>query len=230
MLIKFKKQKGVSLYLALVIMTVFLSMGAGLGVILIKQKESIRGMSSSVVSFYAADSGVERILYLDSIGTTIPFSAVVPLVGVDGGFKAQISNNCGLKKIVSHGSSGSYGTRTYRSIEVIYGEDNSGPHLNEHNGSCDEICKSLNCTCDSIGTTGSGSTGNHFYWDSSDPAAIPGGCRLIFGNCGLSMVPQPLSPCPGPEGSCKIVPCPNVLSPETQWTYCYCTSTSPTSP
>jgi len=48
MLIKFEKQKGVSLFLALVIMTIFLSMGAGLGVILIKQKESIRGMSSSL--------------------------------------------------------------------------------------------------------------------------------------------------------------------------------------
>ena len=117
MLIKFKKQKGVSLFLALVVMTVFLSMGAGLGVVLIKQKKSIQGMDSSVVSFYAADSGIEKVFYLDSVGE--PTDSVEGILGsVDARFKASLESDCSLKTVTSHGYSDTYGATTRRSIEV----------------------------------------------------------------------------------------------------------------
>jgi len=58
-------QKGVSLYLALMIMTVLLALALGISAILFGQIKMIRGMGNSVIAFYAADSGIEMILYLD---------------------------------------------------------------------------------------------------------------------------------------------------------------------
>jgi len=56
-------QKGVSLYLALLIMAVLLSIGFGISAILFGQIKIIRGMGDSVVAFYAADTGIEEVLY-----------------------------------------------------------------------------------------------------------------------------------------------------------------------
>jgi Tfp pilus assembly protein PilX len=56
------RQKGVSLYLALLIMAVILSIGLGVSAILLGQIKVIRGMGDSVVAFYAADTGIERAL------------------------------------------------------------------------------------------------------------------------------------------------------------------------
>jgi len=56
-------QKGVSLLFVVLIMSVILSVGAGISVILIQQTKMIGEIGHSVVSFYAADSGVEQQLY-----------------------------------------------------------------------------------------------------------------------------------------------------------------------
>ena len=56
-------QNGVSLYLALLIMAVLLSIGFGISAILFSQIKIIRGMGDSVVAFYAADTGIEEVLY-----------------------------------------------------------------------------------------------------------------------------------------------------------------------
>lgn len=56
-------QKGVSLYLALLIMAVLLSIGLGISSILFGQIKIIRGIGDSVVAFYAADTGIEEVLY-----------------------------------------------------------------------------------------------------------------------------------------------------------------------
>ena len=60
-----KNQKGVSIFLALVVMTVFLAISLGLSVLLLGETRIIRGMGYSVIAFYAADTGVEEMLYLD---------------------------------------------------------------------------------------------------------------------------------------------------------------------
>lgn len=57
------KQKGVSLYLALLIMAILLSIGLGISAILFGQIKIIRGIGDSVVAFYAADTGIEEVLY-----------------------------------------------------------------------------------------------------------------------------------------------------------------------
>ena len=56
-------QKGLSLLFVVLIMSVILSVGLGLSGILIQQTKTIGEIGHSVVSFYAADSGIEGELY-----------------------------------------------------------------------------------------------------------------------------------------------------------------------
>lgn len=56
-------QKGISLYLAIMIMTILLAMALGVSTILLSQAKTIREMGDSVIALYAADSGMERELY-----------------------------------------------------------------------------------------------------------------------------------------------------------------------
>ena len=56
-------EKGVSVYLSLIIMMIVLAIGLGLATIIISQISTTRGMGNSVVAFYAADTGIEHILY-----------------------------------------------------------------------------------------------------------------------------------------------------------------------
>ncbi len=63
-------KKGVSLYLAVVLMTMLLALVLGVSTILLRQLQIIRGMEDSAVALYAADSGIERVL-VDIIGTGI---------------------------------------------------------------------------------------------------------------------------------------------------------------
>lgn len=64
-------QKGVSLYLALMVMTVLLAIALGVNTILVSQIKMIKGMENSVIAFYAADTGIEKILYDASQGIDI---------------------------------------------------------------------------------------------------------------------------------------------------------------
>lgn len=63
----FSRQKGVSLYLALMIVNLLLAMVLGLSAIFIGQLGMIKGMGDSVIALSAADSGIERVLYDGSL-------------------------------------------------------------------------------------------------------------------------------------------------------------------
>jgi len=56
-------QKGVSVYLAIIIMFILLGIGLALSTILVGQIIIMREMGHSVVALYAADTGIERTLY-----------------------------------------------------------------------------------------------------------------------------------------------------------------------
>ena len=56
-------EKGISLLFVVLIMSVILAVGAGISVILIQETRMIGEIGNSVISFYAADSGVEEQLY-----------------------------------------------------------------------------------------------------------------------------------------------------------------------
>ena len=56
------KEKGVALYLVLVIMGILLAAVLGLSAALIGQIKTIKGIGHSVKALYAADTGIERAL------------------------------------------------------------------------------------------------------------------------------------------------------------------------
>ena len=56
-------QKGATLYLAIVIMSILLAAVFSISAIVLTQIRTIKGMGDSVVAFYAADTGIETALY-----------------------------------------------------------------------------------------------------------------------------------------------------------------------
>ncbi len=55
-------QKGVSLYLAIVIMVILLAIVLSVATILVGQLRMVKEMENSVIAFYAADTGIEEVL------------------------------------------------------------------------------------------------------------------------------------------------------------------------
>ena len=55
-------QKGVSLYLSLLILGILLAIVLTLSAILLGQIRMIKGIGDSVIAFYAADTGIEKVL------------------------------------------------------------------------------------------------------------------------------------------------------------------------
>ncbi len=62
-------EKGVSLYLSLVMMGILLSLALGLNSILLGQAKTTQEIGNSVFAFYAAETGIEKNLYNGSQGT-----------------------------------------------------------------------------------------------------------------------------------------------------------------
>ena len=113
-----KNQRGVSLYLALMIMVILLALVLGLSTIFLSQVKMIKEMENSVVAFYAADTGIEEVLVnrmsnpqntsgsLEGSGAT--YNVEVYPRGVD----CSANNYC-IKSV------GTY-KKTKRAIEVRY--------------------------------------------------------------------------------------------------------------
>ena len=73
-------QKGVSLYLAVVVMTALLAIVFGTSTILSVQFKTIKGMEHSVSALYAADTGIERALkdiFEDPAGVAISYNGTL---------------------------------------------------------------------------------------------------------------------------------------------------------
>jgi len=60
----FIDQRGVSMMFAVLIMSFILSIALGISIVLIRQVKVMREAGYSVVAFYAANSGIEEILFL----------------------------------------------------------------------------------------------------------------------------------------------------------------------
>lgn len=173
MLNKIKNQKGVSLFLALVIMTIFLAMGSGLSVILVSQKKVIRGIDYSVKALGAADTGVEEMLYLDKkcneagccvypgCGVSDPCKENESCSGVRSGYnlsgslsneadyEVTFSRNCGINTIKS---TGSY-EEAKRAFEINFGYSLDGKiYLNSASDkNCQALCETIDCASELIG-------------------------------------------------------------------------------
>lgn len=59
-------QKGIAVYIAIIIMTIILGVGLGITDIIIKQIKITSTIGDSVQAFYAADMGIEKVLFYDS--------------------------------------------------------------------------------------------------------------------------------------------------------------------
>jgi hypothetical protein len=62
---KIPKEKGISVFFSVMILTVLLSVALGISTILVGQVRMIKGIGDSVIAFFTADTGVERIMYED---------------------------------------------------------------------------------------------------------------------------------------------------------------------
>lgn len=64
-MVKDRKQKGVSLIITFFMMMIVLVIVLSVSIILYSEVKIIRNIGGSVLSFYAADSGIEKVLYYD---------------------------------------------------------------------------------------------------------------------------------------------------------------------
>jgi len=135
---KLNTEKGISLYIAIMILAVLLAISLGLSSILVAQLKMIRGMENSVTAFFAADTGIERelkdrnyetcseppcsysdIIDLDQDGTTWPAGGICPNAlpaGFHACYKVVISQISPQYKIQSLGVF----RKTRRAIEVRF--------------------------------------------------------------------------------------------------------------
>ncbi|MDO8470487.1 MAG: hypothetical protein Q7S63_00740 [bacterium] len=64
---KIKEEQGISLYLSFSMLTVLMGLALGLSVILVGQLKIVRGVGDSDVAIYASESGIERVLYIETV-------------------------------------------------------------------------------------------------------------------------------------------------------------------
>lgn len=59
----FHSEKGISLFLAIIILGVILGMILGISSLVTRQIATVTGLGESVIALHAADSGIERLTY-----------------------------------------------------------------------------------------------------------------------------------------------------------------------
>ena len=88
-------QKGISLYLSVVILSIILAVVLGLTTILISQIKMIREIGHSVVALYAADTGIEQVLevvieYLTGLGPAPDADYPETLLENDASYRVEV--------------------------------------------------------------------------------------------------------------------------------------------
>ena len=111
-------QKGLSLYLVIVIMTILLAVVLGLSAILLRQLKTVKGMEDSVIAFYAADTGIEKVLLDRGEPTGHDGESGTLANGAEYKIEVYSGINCGASNYCIK-SVGIY-KRTRRAIEVSY--------------------------------------------------------------------------------------------------------------
>jgi hypothetical protein len=118
---KKKTQKGVAaIFITMMIMFVSLTMVLGLTVIFVGHLRILRGMGNSVVAFYAANSGIERLLYEDKKCWISPCPAhcVTGCAGLISGssFSATLTNGATYRATFSTSTIGGIVVEHFESI------------------------------------------------------------------------------------------------------------------
>lgn len=118
-ILNIQHQRGASLYLALVVITIMLAMAFGLSSIFIGQTKTIKQIGNSVIALSAADTGIEAVLLnrnnpINISETVLSNGATYRVVVAAGGTgDCPAGSNYCIKSI------GSY-LGTKRAVEIIY--------------------------------------------------------------------------------------------------------------
>jgi len=100
------RQRGVSLIISFFVMTIILSIVLAVTTLLYSEIKMIRNIGNSVVAFYAADSGVEKVLYYDR--KIIPTGATRGLCSIFSYDAETAPNECTTASYRSNVDSGLY--------------------------------------------------------------------------------------------------------------------------
>ena len=116
-------QKGVILFLAIVIMAILLSIGLGISTILMSQIAITRSIGNSVIAFYAADTGIERVLLNRNVPSPPGISPPESL-GNNATYEVEVYSASACDSSNTDGTVCFHSVGTFqgvrRAIEVIY--------------------------------------------------------------------------------------------------------------
>lgn len=116
----YKNQKGVSLYLTIVILSVLMAVVLTMISMAVSQIKVIYTLADSVIAFYGADTGIERVLYAVYKEGYIPSEGECPVA-----YQGTLDNGSTYQVCVSDSSistifsAGTY-KKTKRRIEINF--------------------------------------------------------------------------------------------------------------
>ncbi|MBI2124050.1 MAG: hypothetical protein HYU04_02330 [Candidatus Wildermuthbacteria bacterium] len=106
-------QRGVSLYMIFMIMTLLLGIGFGMSALLLTQLDTLRGIGYSVLAFYATDAGIDRVLYIDQKDCASDPDRITCLHTIVDPLGTQTLNNTAQYALTIESPGGSCTTPTY---------------------------------------------------------------------------------------------------------------------
>jgi len=109
-------QKGISLMFAIFILTFTLGITLGTSTILVRQMKIMREIGYSAVAFFAADSGIEKILYEDRKNNLVG-TGTISFTFPDNGASYDVEYDSNGDTTIK--STGTY-QNTKRAIEIQY--------------------------------------------------------------------------------------------------------------
>lgn len=102
----FQSERGVSILLSVMILSVILSIALGSSDIAIRQVQSMEGIGDSVVAFYAADHGIEQVMVMTTpvsiTETSLSNGAVYEVTVVDSSDSSCDAENYCITSIGSY--------------------------------------------------------------------------------------------------------------------------------
>ncbi|MDP3982143.1 MAG: hypothetical protein Q8P70_01175 [bacterium] len=119
-------QRGVAVYISVVVMTVLLGVSLGVSSIFYSQVSALQGLGDSVTAFYAAEAGIEQVLYIDekvvskiAPGETVPEKCDIVKLGSDVGQVARSARgNCVLGMVLRELQESSLGSGISKDFEL----------------------------------------------------------------------------------------------------------------
>lgn len=121
--LKVWKEEGITVLLAVLLLSAIFAVGAGISILMLREISLTRGSSNFAIAFFAADTGIEKILVTRSAPVSIPTTfidngATYAVVVTPNGAVKPDGNHCTANNFCIK-STGEYGG-TRRAVEVSY--------------------------------------------------------------------------------------------------------------